>query len=81
MTDNDERKDIAEIDEALALLARPSLTDPRRSELRREKEEWKATDPEGYKKDMEKMCKDMFGDTWQSEYESMLREEFPEDFA
>ena len=39
-----------------------------------------AKDPDGFKKDMEKMCKAMFGDNWEVEYNAMLREEFPEEF-
>ena len=81
MTDFDDKKSMSEIDEALELLSSPALTDPRRSELRRDKEEWKTSDPAGYKKDMEQMCTDMFGDAWQTEYEMMLREEFPEEFG
>jgi len=30
---------------------------------------------------MENMCKQMFGEKWQIEYEAMLREEFPEEFS
>ncbi len=41
--------------------------------------EWKLNDPAGYKKDMEKMCKEMFGDKWEVEYKAMLAEEFPEE--
>jgi hypothetical protein len=49
-------------------------------ERRKKEQEWKKRDPEGYKKDMEKLCRDMFGDRWEIEYKAMLKEEFPEEF-
>lgn len=48
--------------------------------MRKRDEEWKRNDPEAYRKDLERMCKEMFGDNWEVEYQAMLREEFPEQY-
>ena len=72
-------ENLGEIDEALNLVNRNPEAEAAYKQARNNDEEWKARDPEGYKKDMEHMCKQMFGDKWQIEYEAMLREEFPEE--
>jgi len=73
-------EDLAEIDEALSLLSSKKGMEAACKEARDRDKQWKERDPEGYKKDMENMCKQMFGEKWQVEYEAMLREEFPEEF-
>lgn len=73
--------ELAEIDEAINLLNRNRGMEAACKEARDRDKQWKERDPETYKKDMEKMCKQMFGDKWQIEYEAMLREEFPEEFS
>jgi len=77
----DQDNDLAEIDEAFGLINRNRAMEAACNEARGRDKKWKARDPEGYKKDMENMCKQMFGEKWQIEYEAMLREEFPEEFS
>jgi len=77
----DQDNDLAEIDEAFGLINRNRAKEAASNEARGRDKKWKARDPEGYKKDMENMCKQMFGEKWQIEYEAMLREEFPEEFS
>lgn len=73
-------ENLSEIDEAFTLMNRNPGAEAAYKEANNRDKEWKARDPEGYKKDMENMCKQMFGDKWQIQYEAMLREEFPEEF-
>ncbi len=73
--------ELAELDEAFSLLNRNPAMEAACKEARDRDKQWKKRDPEGYKKDMEDMCKQMFGEKWQIEYEAMLREEFPEEFS
>ncbi len=80
MTNSDDDNGFAAIDEGFRLLSDPTGGSFQHRELKRQDEEWKLNDPEGYRKDMETMCKEMFGDSWEVEYEAMLREEFPEEF-
>jgi hypothetical protein len=79
MTDHDDDKALAELDKAFDLMTRDPLSQALYEERKVKDEQWKRTDPDGYKKDMEKMCRNMFGDGWRTEYDAMLREEFPED--
>ncbi|MEW6140816.1 MAG: hypothetical protein AB1733_21560 [Thermodesulfobacteriota bacterium] len=74
----DEDRESADIDKSFQLLAAGSKIRVEQEERKIRDSAWKAADPEGYKKDMEHMCKEMFGDRWQVEYEAMLREEFPD---
>ncbi len=81
MSDSDKKQSMEELDKAFDLLSkRPVTRTPGHTVALRDDKEWKLTDPEGYKKDMQAMCKEMFGDNWQVEYEAMLKEEFPEEF-
>ena len=79
MTSPDDEKILAQIDEGFSLLGEKASLEVARRDFFAAKEDWKAKDPEGYKKDMEEMCKKIFGDRWQTEYELMLKEEFPQD--
>jgi hypothetical protein len=72
-------ENLGEIEEAFTLMNRNPEAETAYKQARNNDEAWKARDPEGYKKDMEDMCKQMFGDKWQIEYEAMMREEFPEE--
>lgn len=81
MKDSNERKGLEEIEEGFRLLNDPGTGDYAYEERKRRDQEWKRRDPDAYKKDMERMCREMFGNNWQVEYEAMIREEFPEDLA
>ncbi|MBI4965919.1 MAG: hypothetical protein HY913_21755 [Desulfomonile tiedjei] len=74
-------ENLAEIDEAFGLLHQKRSMETVCNEAKDRDKEWKQRDPEGYKKDMENMCRQMFGEKWQVEYETMLRGEFPEEFS
>ena len=77
---NDKETGIEDLDEAFDLLETPPKVQAALEALRKDDKNWKFTDPEAYKKDMEAMCKSMFGERWQTEYEAMLKEEFPEEY-
>ena len=79
MTAQDDENISAEIDEALGMLGRPTSIEVARRDFTAAKQDWKTKDPESYKKDMEEMCRKIFGDNWEVEYQLMLKEEFPED--
>ena len=68
-----------ELDEAFDLLGTPAQMKRAHEIVGRNDKEWKTSDPESYKKDMEEMCKAMFGENWQTEYELMVKEEFSEE--
>jgi hypothetical protein len=74
-----QNREAEELDESFQLLSGNLKSAIENQQLRSRDQLWKATDPEGYKKDMEQMCKEMFGDRWRTEYEIMLREEFPDE--
>lgn len=76
--EKDEDRASADIDKSFQLLAAGSKIRVEQEERKIRDSAWKAADPKGYKKDMEHMCKAMFGDRWQVEYQAMLREEFPD---
>ena len=76
----DEERDLAELDASFNLLVGNTKAGLAYEEIKRQDGQWKTSDPEGYKKDMEDLCKSVFPDNWEIEYEAMLREEFPEDF-
>ncbi len=80
MSDDTPDTSLDEINEAFQLMGRDPLTEFTRREFKQKEQEWKEQDPEGYKKDMEKMCREMFGDKWEVEYQAMLREEFPNEY-
>jgi len=81
MSISDEDKALLDLDKALAMLG-PSSKAGVAEQLRKARDdEWKRNDPEGYKADMEQMCKAMFGDDWRPAFEAMMREEFPEEYA
>lgn len=80
MGNSDQDNGFAGIQESFRLLNDPALGEYEHQEHKRRDREWKLNDPDGYKKDMEQMCKEMFGDKWEEEYQAMLREEFPEEF-
>ena len=80
MSNTDEKKALEDLDKGFSLLVTDPVSEAAFEKKKAEDLEWKRTDPEGYKKDMEKMCRNMFGDDWQVEYDAMLREEFPEEF-
>jgi hypothetical protein len=77
---SEEEKIRAELEKGFGLLTTDPMSEARQEELKARDKDWKKNDPDGYKKDMEKMCKAMFGDAWEVEYDAMLREEFPEEF-
>ncbi len=79
MASSDEDRSIADLDKSFNLLTTTPEEQAAYEEHQDKEVEWKTTDPKGYKKDMEKMCREMFGDKWKMEYEAMLAEEFPED--
>jgi|WetSurMetagenome_2_1015567.scaffolds.fasta_scaffold991558_1 hypothetical protein len=80
MMDADDDKALADLDNSFDLLRRDPLSQANYELLKKNDVEWKRRDPEGYKKDMEKMCRDMCGDNWEAEYKALLREEFPDEF-
>jgi hypothetical protein len=80
MTQSDDEKIRAELNKGFDMLTTDPASEARYEELKGRDEEWKKKDPGGFKKDMDKMCKAMFGDRWEVEYNAMLREEFPEEF-
>jgi len=80
MTQSDDEKILAELNKGFDMLTTDPASEAQYVELKGRDEEWKKKDPDGFKKDMEKMCKAMFGDNWEVEYNAMLREEFPEEF-
>lgn len=80
MGKSNDDKTMAELDEAFNLLTSTPKEQAEYEKHQAEQLNWKMTDPEGYKKDMEQMCRDMFGDKWEVEYQALLREEFPEEF-
>lgn len=75
-----EDREAADLDKSFQMLSGDLKAGLMQEEIRNRDEEWKAEDPEGYKKDMAQMCKHIFGDRWRTEYDAMLREEFPEEF-
>ncbi|MDQ7784521.1 MAG: hypothetical protein RDU20_16670 [Desulfomonilaceae bacterium] len=75
-----EDKDLEELDKSFSLLSGNTKAGLEYEQLKLKDEAWKQTDPEGFKRDMETMCKTMFRDNWKIEYEAMLREEFPEEY-
>lgn len=79
MTAPDDKNLPDEIDEGLKMVGQPTSLELARRDFAAAKQDWKTNDPESYKKDMEEMCKKMFGDQWKAEYALMLKEEFPED--
>jgi hypothetical protein len=80
MSDVTDTKNPDDLDEAFRLLTSPAAKNTEHEMFKQSEDVWKATDPDSYKQDMEKMCRDMFGDNWKIEYEAMLREEFPEEY-
>jgi len=79
MTVSDDEKALAEIDEGFQMLGREVSLEMARRHSIDAKENWKTNDPESFKKDMEEMCRKIFGDQWRAEYDLMLKEEFPEE--
>jgi hypothetical protein len=80
MADSDFDKSMNDLDKSFDMLETSPEERAAYDERKREEEDWKRTDPVSYKKDMEDMCRAMWGDKWRIHYEAMLREEFPEDF-
>ncbi len=81
MSTSDWEKDLAELEKSFAMLGLNNKASEAYQIRKAGDEQWKVRDPEGYKKDMENMCKAVLGDDWLPAYEAMLREEFPEEFA
>lgn len=79
MSQSQEDKELAALEDDFSLLMGDSKKQTAHKELKLRDQEWKERDPEGYKKDMEDMCKAMFGEKWEIEYQAMAREEFPEE--
>lgn len=79
MSQSLEDKELAGLEEDFKLLAGDAKGQTAYEALKLGDKDWKKRDPEGYKQDMADMCKAMFGDNWEIEYRSMLREEFPEE--
>ncbi len=80
MGKSNDDKQMTDLDKAFSLLTTTPQEEAAHEKHQAEQLQWKLTDPVGYKQDMEKMCREMFGDEWEAEYEAMLREEFPEEF-
>jgi hypothetical protein len=80
MSAEDDRA-LAQLDKDFDLLKTGPRSEAAYEMLKKRDSEWKEQDPEGYKKDMENMCREMCGDKWEAEYVALLREEFPEEFA
>lgn len=78
---NDDDKALAELDKSFSLLTTDPYSEAAYEMMKKRDHEWKQKDPEGYKKDMENMCKEMCGENWEAEYDALLREEFPEEYA
>ena len=76
-----EDQEAADLDRSFQMLSGNLKASLMHEKIRTRDEQWKAEDPESYKKDMEQMCKHIFGDRWRIEYDAMLREEFPEEFS
>jgi hypothetical protein len=77
MSDYDDKKVIADLDKSFDLLTTDPLAEAQYQNLKLKDEDWKRTNPDSYKEDMKNMCRAMFGDHWEIEYDAMLREEFP----
>jgi hypothetical protein len=75
-----EDQEAADIDRSFQMLSGNLKASLMQETIRMRDDQWKTEDPESYKKDMEQMCKHIFGDRWRTEYDAMLREEFPEEF-
>lgn len=81
MPGKDDDKELGELESTFDFLgARPGAMTAT-LDLRRQDLEWKNKDPDGYKKDLEEMCKAMCGDKWEDEYQALLLEEFPDESA
>jgi len=72
--------ELDDLEESFHLLSNTSKSKVEYELVKRRDRLWKEKDPVAYKKDMEDMCKAMFGDGWEREYDLLLREEFPEEF-
>lgn len=70
---------LKDLDKSFNMLKTDPASEAAYETLKSKDLEWKLNDPDGYKKDMENMCKEMFGDKWEVEYKAMLAEEFPEE--
>ncbi len=68
------------LEQSLNMLTRRGRCLEAHKEIRERDLGWKTTDPAGYKKDLEEMCRKIFGDQWEAEYLILLQEEFPEEF-
>jgi hypothetical protein len=81
MSDKQDKEIMADLDKSFDLLRTDPMSEAAYQETKNKDRQWKINDPVGYKKDMEEMCKAMFGDKWEREYQLMLKEEFPEEFV
>ncbi|MEJ2717129.1 MAG: hypothetical protein P8182_08310 [Deltaproteobacteria bacterium] len=81
MTRSDDENYSDDLDKSFRLLVTDPASEAAHEQMKARDREWKQRDPEGFKKDMEHMCREMFGDDWKKEYDAMLREEFPEEFS
>jgi hypothetical protein len=80
MSDYDDEKAIADLDKAFDLLTVDPAAEAQFQQMKKRDADWKRTNPDSYKEDMANMCRDMFGERWEIEYQAMLREEFPQEF-
>jgi len=80
MSNSDEKKALEDLEKSFNLLTTDPVSEAAYDRSKGRDKEWKEKDPDGYKKDLENMCREMFGDKWEVEYKAMLREEFPEEF-
>ncbi|MBI5571302.1 MAG: hypothetical protein HY914_15265 [Desulfomonile tiedjei] len=76
----DDDKTIKELDKNFELLLTNASGAANLQRMKQDDRIWRVKDPIGYKKDMEDMCRAMFGEAWLVEYEALLRDEFPEEF-
>ncbi len=80
MTHSEDDSPLGLLDQSLDMLTRRGRCLEAHREIKQRDLEWKITDPVGYKKDLEEMCRKIFGDQWEAQYQLLLREEFPEEF-
>jgi hypothetical protein len=81
MTRSDDENYLDDLDKGFRLLVTDPASEAAHEQMLARDREWKQRDPEGFKKDMERMCREMFGNDWKKEYDAMVREEFPEEFC
>ncbi|MEW6351420.1 MAG: hypothetical protein AB1646_20395 [Thermodesulfobacteriota bacterium] len=77
MTHSENDSPLGALEQSLNMLTRRGQCLEAFKEIKARDLEWKTTDPGAYKKDLEEMCRKIFGDQWEAQYRILLREEFP----